>query len=300
MQSLITNNPALVASLIFALIGGFVVGWLVAYLPARRSSKALHERNARLETSLTNNKLDGEEARGQIDLLRGELRNVTTSQTELHNKLLVAQELNGQLDRTIQQRDATIEDFKRQMALAQDKFEQVESRSHDTVLALSAEAESAKASWETTVAENERLSDDLSRAQAELANARQALLDRPNEMETLRAAADQATKAVADKQTALDEAYSRAATLLQTVEEYNTRVSSLEAQLDGLQSDLDTALAQRRSLEAHLHSVRGNVASEMVRVTQALVKAKDEQLSEANERCEALLMELTTLKAQEN
>lgn len=254
VQSLMANNPAFVASLIVALIAGLVAGWLLAYLPARRSKEALRERNARLEASLANNKLDGDEARGQLDLLRGELRNAAASQAELHNQLLAAQELNGQRERTIQQGDAT----------------------------------------------NERLSADLSRAQVELAAARQALLDRPEEMEALRAAAEEATKSLTDKQTALDEAYSRAAALLQMVEEYNTRVSSLEAQINGLQSDLDMALAQRRSLEAHLHSVRGNVASEMVRVTQALVKAKDEQLSEANERYEALLMELTTRKAQEN
>jgi chromosome segregation ATPase len=299
MQSLTISNPTLIAALIIGFVVGIIIGWLLTYLPARRGRKALLEQNARLEASMKNNKLDGEEARGQIDLLRGELRSVTASQAELRNQLLVAQEAKGELDRTLQQRDVAIDELKREIVLAQDKLEQVESRSHATLLALSADAEATKASLEAAGADNERLAGALSHAQAELANARQALFDRPDEMEALRAAADQATQAILDKQTALDEAYGRAAGLLLTVEERNTRVASLEAQLAVLQGELDTTLAQRRALEAHLLSVRGNVAGEMVRVTQALIKVKEDQLSEANERCEALLMELTALKGKE-
>jgi len=300
MQTLPTNAPTLVTALIIGLVAGLVVGWLVTYLPARRTSKALREQNARLESSLMSDKLAGEDAHRQIDLLRGELRTVTTSQTELRNQLLAAQEAKEQLDLTIQQRDAAIDDLKREIALAQDELEQAESRSHATALTLGAELESAKASLKATEAENERLAGDLSQAQAELANARQALFNRPVEMEALRAAVDQATQAAADKQTALDEAYSRAATLLQTVEERDARVTSLAAELGGLQGELDTALAQRRALEAHLLSVRGDVAGEMVRVAQALIKVRDEQLGETNARCEALLAELTALRGKNN
>ena len=296
MQTLPTNTPTLVTALIIGLVVGVVVGWLVTYLPARRTSKALREQNARLESSRMSDKLDGEDAHRQIDLLRGELRTVTTSQTELRNQLLAAQEAKEQLDLTIHQRDAALDDLKREIALAQDEREQAESRSHAATLAFSAELESAKASLKATEAENKRLTGDLGQTQVELANARQALFDRPAEMEALRAAVDQAALVAAGKQTALDEAYSRAATLLQTIEERDARVTSLAAELGGLQGELDTALAQRRALEAHLLSVRGDVAGEMVRVAQALIKVRDEQLSDANARSEALLAELTALR----
>ncbi len=300
MQLLTANGPVLATVLIIGLAAGFVVGWLLANVPARRRSKALLEQNARLESSLANARVEAEEVRGQIDLLRSEFRNATTSQADLRNQLMAAEELKGKLEHALQQRDTAIDDFKRELGLAQDEFEQEESRKHATLVALNTELEATKASLDTTVAENDRLAGDLADAQAALANARQALLDRPNAMEALRAAADQATHAAADKQTALDEAYSRAATLLQTVEERNAHVAALEAQLGELQGELDKALARRGALEARLHSVRGDVAGEMVRVTQALIKVKEEQLSEANERCDSLLMELTALKAAEN
>jgi len=300
MQILTTNGPTLIAPLIVSLVAGFILGWLLAYLPARRSNSSLREQNTRLESSLTKIRFEGEETRGQIDTLRGELRSVTANQADLRNQLLAAEESKAEVARTIQQRDAAVDDLTRQITLAQDEFEQVESRSHATLLALSAELESAKASLVTKAAENDRLTGDFTHAQAELANVRQALLDRPQVMEALRAAADQASQEVAGKQTALDEAYSRAATLLQTVEERNAHVASLEAQLGERQGEIDKTIEQRRALEARLQSVRGDVASEMVRVTQALIKGKDEQLSEANERYEALLMELTALKREEN
>ena len=300
MQTLPTNTPALVTALIIGLLVGLLVGWLVTYLPARRTSQALREQNARLESSRMSDKLEGEDAHRQLDLLRGELRTVTTSQTELRNQLLAAQEAKEQLDLTIHQRDAAIDDLKREIALAQDEREQAESRSHAAALAVGAELESAMASLKATEAENVRLTGDLGQTQVELANVRQALFDRPIEMEALRVAVDQAAQAAAGKQTALDEAYSRVATLLQTVEERDARVTSLAAELGGLQGELDTALAQRRALEAHLLSVRGDVAGEMVRVAQALIKVRDEQLSDANARCEALATELAALRGQEN
>ena len=149
MQSLTTNSPTSVIIPIGGLVVGLVVGWLLAYLLARRSKKALREQNAKLESSLASNKLEGEEARRQIDSLRGELRSVTTTQTELRNQLLAAQELKGELDRAIQQRNATIDELKREIALAQDRVEQAESRSQAAAVALGAELESAKTSLKT-------------------------------------------------------------------------------------------------------------------------------------------------------
>jgi chromosome segregation ATPase len=300
MQTLPTNTPTLVIALIIGLVAGLVVGWLVAYLPAQRKSKALRQQNARLESSLMTDKLEGEDAHRQLDLLRGELRTVTTNQTELRNQLLAAQETKAQLDLTLQQRDAALDELKRELALAQDELAQAESRSHATASALGAELEAARTSLKAAETENERLAGELSLAQVELANARQALFDRPIEMVALRAAVDQATQAAAGKQTALDEAYGRAATLLQAVEERDARVAAFEAELGGLRGELDTALAQRRALEAHLRSVRGDVAGEMVRVAQALIKVRDEQLAEANARREALATELAALRGQEN
>lgn len=300
LQQLTANTPGLAAVVIVCLLGGIIIGWLLAYLPGRGRTKSLQAQNARLETAVTNNKLDGEEARAQIELLRGELRTANASQAELRNQLVLAEEAKTQVSRTLEERETAIENLMREQALAQDTYTQADSRNQATTAALSAELEAVRASLRHSASDNERLAGELSQTQVQLASTRQALRDRPEEMEALRTAAAQATQAAAGKQTALDEAYSRAAALLQILEEREARVAALEAQLSGLQSELDAAQARRSALEGHLLSVRGDVAGEMVRVTQALIKVKEEQLGEANERCAALLMELTALKAREN
>ncbi|MGL4650141.1 MAG: hypothetical protein ACRC1H_12080 [Caldilineaceae bacterium] len=103
--------------------------------------------------------------------------------------------------------------------------------------------------------------------------------------------------APSSKDIALDEAFSRAATLQREVEERDVILSMRQAEMETLKSELLTSNAARRELEARLVRAREDVAAELAVLASTMIKMKDDALARAEARHAALQAETELLRA---
>jgi predicted nucleic acid-binding Zn-ribbon protein len=113
----------------------------------------------------------------------------------------------------------------------------------------------------------------------------------------MRTLVETTARALTDKETALDEAYTRAVVLQRDVQAREKMLVSAQAELDTLKADVMALEGQKQDLEDRLHRARGDVAGEMALVTSTMLKMKEDALSQATARNAQLTQELEALRA---
>jgi predicted RNase H-like nuclease (RuvC/YqgF family) len=99
------------------------------------------------------------------------------------------------------------------------------------------------------------------------------------------------------REIALSEAYSRATHLQDELAKREQMLSTLQAELESLKSELLTSNAARHELDNRLVRAREDVASELAVLASTMIKMKDDALARAEARIAALTATLNDLRA---
>ena len=103
-----------------------------------------------------------------------------------------------------------------------------------------------------------------------------------------RADLESAGQALANKDTALTEAYARAVRLERETTDEQSRLVAMQAEIATLKREKATLSATNQDMHARLENARGEVANELAVLTSTMLRVKDEQLAQANATVAAL------------
>jgi len=147
------------------------------------------------------------------------------------------------------------------------------------------------------------LESTLQASEDELVSIRRKVTDLQAELDTTSATLSQAQAdaastglALTDKDTALADAYHRAAGLQREVEEQRRLLAAAESQTADLRSELSILTSASQEWSTKLHEARGQVVSELAQLTSAMLRAKEEDLTQAQATIADLTRQLKSLK----
>jgi chromosome segregation ATPase len=239
-----------------------------------------------LQDELAGAQQQAAEAQQQAEALQANLDQVNSQGANVQNDLAASQqqvrelqasldEGNGQgaaLQQSLAARDAELTELKLQHSALRTTAQQ----SYD---GLTAQVEGLRTQVQGLTEENTNLKINLEGTSADLAKAR--------------ADNESMTQALANKDTALTEAYARAVRLERDASEGQSQLLTLQADLAAAKRNLASVSAANQDMNKRLENARGEVANELAVLTSTMIRVKDEQLAQANDTIAALQAQLT-------
>ena len=263
--------------LLITLAVGFILGWLIIGLPARRRAGAAESQAAEFESKIRS--IEGK-------LKDSEKTLVTSRQREqdLQNSLGKVQDdlaqTTAQLGAAQEQaitREGELAEQKLQLTTLRGSVQQAQDAFTNVLEPLQTKAQ-------TLATENQNLKANLEGISADLAASR--------------ANVESLNDTVASKDTALTEAYARAVRLQRDVTDQQGQLASTQTELATLKRNVVALANTNHDLENRLQDARGEVANELAVLTSTMLRAKDEQLTKANATIEGLYAQLSELRSK--
>lgn len=109
-----------------------------------------------------------------------------------------------------------------------------------------------------------------------------------------------AAETIANKDTALNEAYVRAVRLQRDLTEQQQLAVSTQTELANLKREVAMLGATNQDLDKKLHNARGEVAGELAVLTSTMLKVKDDSLAQANATIALLTAQLEEMRANKS
>lgn len=306
--------------LIIALLIGWLIGWLLTRGPARRREEEYLGRISELDARWKKTDRELTDANQRVNRLQTSLADAESAGESLVQERNALQEQLAALDGEKSALASTVETRTAELNALQSDFEdaasrlaatQTEAESSNAALAQDVEALKADLSEQTerTVSlqgEIASLQDEIASLQGErealqrqLADAEQRHATLGAELAAAVAAGDEARNIVDTKETALNEAYMAAARLQDRLDDRERRLARAVGELDDMRVKFVDLEQSQSTLEARLHSARGDVAGELAMLTSTMVKMKDDALKSANARIAALSKEVEELRGSD-
>lgn len=255
---------------------GLILGWFFTWLSKRSQRREFEASLEQAQSKSRSVQKDLDEARKQTDSLKADLRNKESELSQARSQLTTLQEEKAALEEQLQGRADEIAEL-------QGKLSETQTVAEEESETLSADVDALQASLEAVSAERVALQEKHDAVQAELAEIRELV--------------ETNAKALADKETALNEAYTRAVILQRDLQSRDKMLVTAQGELDTLKADVMALESQKQELEEKLHRARGDVAGEMALVTSTMLKMKEDALSQATARIAHLTQELESLRA---
>ena len=258
--------------LLIGVILGFILGWLVFYLPMRGRVKRHEAESADLYSKLATSDKAVKEARQQADDAKTDLQ---AQQVRFNSVQGQVAALQADLEATRSQKealDASFMERSSQMEQLQGLNEQLRS----DYAGLFGQFEQAQQERDAYKASLESTTVDLGAARNDLAVSADAL---------------------ANKEVALNEAYLRAVKLQRELMEHQSLLAATQSELAELRRDVVSLSSLNTEMESKLQNARGDVAGELALLTSTMLRMKEESLNQANHRIAALTAELDVMRA---
>jgi chromosome segregation ATPase len=285
--------------LVVTLAIGFILGWLITGISPRRklsrvtsdaqdldarlnqANKTLaasqaHEKE--LQSGVDATKVSLGEATARVAALQQENAAAHQHEQELQTALDAARndldQINAQvnaLQQTLDARDGELTELKMQHS-------SLRTTAQQSYEGFTTQVESLQVEVKRLCDDNENLHVNLEGTAGDLAKAR-------TDLETLQ-------QTLANKDTALTEAYARAVRLQHESADEHSQLLSLQSEVASLKRNLSTLAATNQDLNGRLENARGEVANELAVLTSTMLRVKEEQLTQANATIAALQAEL--------
>ena len=285
--------------LMIALVMGIILGWLLTGIAPRRKNKRYESQLADLAAKAKVNDRDLVAARKEIGALKTEADATDGKLRGMQSQLANAQEEGQQLGADKAALEANLTESERvnagltmQLTQVQEQFDKDAAAASDSAQALRHSLDHAKSDL------------DIMRALLSAKDGEIAVLNTKLEMAaadyaSLKASYDPLTASLARKESAIDEAFARAADLQRTIADRDLELQASEARLEALGKQVAVLTNVKAQLEARLEGARGEVASEMALLSSTMIKLKDDALASANARIAELISENGALKSQQ-
>lgn len=283
------------APLVVTLVIGFILGWLITGLPPRRKLSRMESQAQDLDAKLnqTNKTLAASQAHEQelqsgLDAANANLAEATAKVTALQKEIAAAhqheQELQAGLDAARADRDQVIA----QADALQQTLDAREGELTDLKLQHSTLRSTAQQSYGTLTSQVESLQAEITRLTDENETLKINLEGTAGDLAKARAEVETVTQSLANKDTALTEAYARAVRLERESSEEQRQLLALQAEVATLRRNIGTLTASNQDMNSRLQNARGEVANELAVLTSTMLRVKDEQLAQANSTIAAL------------
>jgi len=283
--------------LLIGLVIGFVLAWLIIGLPARRKSDRYQASAEDFERqlnsanrALADSSKKEQELQVSVNTLRNDLAQSASQVAALKQDAAGREEQLAALNNDLAARDANLaaksdELAARNSELTDLKFQFATLRTavQQAQEAFTTQLEPLQVKVQTLSTENANLKANIEGISSDLTNARA-------DIETM-------TQTLANKDTALTEAYARAVKLQRDLGEQQNQVISSHSEVAALRRQVGTLSTTNRDLDSRLTDARGEVANELAVLTSTMLRAKDEQLAKANATIEGLYAQLNELKS---
>lgn len=269
--------------LLIGLLVGFVLAWLIIGLPARRRSQQYQASAEDFERQLNGANKNLTESRKKEQDLQVSVNNLKSDLAQSGSQVagltqdLAARDadLSAKNDE-LAARNGELTDLKFQFATLRNAVQQAQE-------AFTTQLEPLQVRAQTLSTENANLKANLEGISGDLAMSRA-------DIETM-------TQTLANKDTALTEAYARAVRLQRDLGEQQNQVIASQSEVSTLRRQVGTLSTTNRDLDNRLSDARGEVANELAVLTSTMLRAKDEQLAKANATVEGLYAQLNELKS---
>lgn len=217
---------------------------------------------------------------------RGRQRSLEASLQETQTKLATAEKaLNDakQQSQTVQANlgaaDANLAQARNQLIAWQTSYQTLQ----DEKLAIENQSKQGDERYMALQQEQELLRATLEGTSLDLAKARQDM--------------EAAAETIANKDTALNEAYVRAVRLQRDLSDQQQMLASTQTELASLKREVAMLGASNQDLDKKLHNARGEVAGELAVLTSTMLKVKDDALAQANATIAILTAQLEEMRA---
>ncbi len=261
------------APLVVALVLGYLLGWLLTGLPARRRATENDARVTELEGRHRKADRDLNELRRESEPLRSRLAALQTDLDEARTRTADLEKSRAALE---EERDAL------RAAHAADEAEpEAEPAEDDAAAGDGPAAEERGQDADPNADPDAGAAPSIEAGFAALARAPEAI------------------QGPSSQEVALREAYNRLAELQHALEERDQAVAYQHAELERVRAELLTAQASLRELEARHIRAREDVASELAVLASTMIKMKDDALARADARISTLNAELEAARAVE-
>lgn len=276
--------------LLIGLAVGFFLAWLIMARPASRRAEEARSSAEDYERQLTGANKNLAESRKKEQDLQASVNALKEDLAQGGSQLAaLRQDLAGQEEQlaardaelTVRNdeliaRNAELTDLKFQFATLRTAVQQAQE-------AFTTQLEPLQVKVQTMTTENANLKTNLEGISGDLAAARADI--------------ESMTQTLANKDTALTEAYARAVKLQRDLGEQQNQVISSQSEVAALKRQVGTLSVTNRDLDSRLTDARGEVANELAVLTSTMLRAKDEQLAKANATIEGLYAQLNELKS---
>ncbi len=286
--------------LLIGAVLGFILGWLVLYLPLRGRVKRHEAETAELYSKLASSDKALKEARQSADDLQAELSaqqiRFNTVQGQVGTLQADLEAIKSQKDAL----DASLLERSSQLDLVRAGYEDVSTHnaSLDAELVERAnEIEQLKGLNEQLRADYASLFAQLEEAQQERDALKSNLEALSVDMESAKRELSSSADALANKEVALNEAYLRAVKLQRELMDHQSLLAATQSELAELRRDVSSLSSLNTDLEGKLQNARGEVAGELALLTSTMLRMKEEALTQANHRIAALTAELEAMRA---
>ena len=249
---------------------GFILGWLIIGLPARRKASEFASAAATNEGKIKDAEKALTTSRKQEQDLQSSLNRAQADLTQANAYLGEAREEVTTLEADLAEQKLQLTSLRGSVQQAQDAFTNV--------------LEPLQTKAQTLATENQNLKANIEGLSADLAASR--------------ANVESLNETVASKDTALTEAYARAVRLQRDVTDQQGQLASTQTELGSLRRNVVALTNTNHELENRLQDARGEVANELAVLTSTMLRAKDEQLTKANATIEGLYAQLSELRSK--
>ena len=249
---------------------GFILGWLIIGLPARRKASEFASSAATNEGKIKDAEKALTASRKQEQDLQSSLSKAQADLTQSTAQLSAAQE-----EATV--REGELAEQKLQLTSLRGSVQQAQEAFTNVLEPLQTKAQ-------TLATENQNLKTNIEGLSADLSASR--------------ANVESLNETVASKDTALTEAYARAVRLQRDVTDQQGQLASTQTELGTLRRNVVALTNSNHELENRLQDARGEVANELAVLTSTMLRAKDEQLTKANATIEGLYAQLSELRSK--
>lgn len=258
--------------LLIGAVVGFILGWLLFYLPLRGRVKRHEAEAVDLNSKLASSDKAVKDARKLADDAQTDLQ---AQQVRFNSAQGQIAALQADLDAARSQKDALDASILERSSELDQQHALTEQLRNDYA-GLFAQFERAQQERDAYKATLEATTIDLGAARNDLASSADAL---------------------ANKEVALNEAYLRAVKLQRELMEHQSLLADTQSELAELRRDVVSLTTLNSDLDGKLQNARGEVAGELALLTSTMLRMKEESLNQANHRIAALTAELEAMRA---
>ena len=290
--------------LLIGFLVGFVLAWLIIGLPARRRSDRYQSSAEDFERQLSSaNKTLAESRKKEQDLqasvttLKNDLAQTSSQVSALKQDTVVREEELTAYKKDLAARDADLAARDADLAAKNDELAARNSELIDLKFQFATLRTAVQQAQEAFTTQLEPLQVRAQTLSTENANLKANLEGISGDLAMSRADIETMTQTLANKDTALTEAYARAVRLQRDLGEQQNQVIASQSEVSTLRRQVGTLSTTNRDLDNRLTDARGEVANELAVLTSTMLRAKDEQLAKANATVEGLYAQLNELKS---